>query len=229
VRRSPVSDLLSSAAAAAVLRGFSALLGATIRLRAAPGPTLAELRRRQDPLILAFWHHELLLASIVLRRELVRRGVPITVLVSRSRDGEIGARFGRLLGAEVVRGSSSRGGGSALRQLIRAAKAGRWPIVVPDGPRGPARADKPGILVLARLTRIPNVPHGKDASRARRLGSWDRTIIPRAFGAVGVAVGADVLVDPAVPPDEPRYTALLATRLDEAAAAAARAVDSGSS
>jgi lysophospholipid acyltransferase (LPLAT)-like uncharacterized protein len=183
---------LAVAAGAEVLRLAVGLLGASCRLRLADPDALEALRARRQPVILAFWHRQLFLACFLLRRELVRRGVPLTVLVSRSRDGDFGARLGELLGARVVRGSSSRGGGAALRQLGRAVRQGAWPVMVPDGPRGPAGDAKAGPFALARLGGVPVVPIGMVARRSWRLGSWDRTLIPQPFTLVTLAIGAPV-------------------------------------
>ncbi len=54
--------------------------------------------------------------------------------------------------------------------------------IAPDGPRGPRRRIKPGLLTVARLTGLPIVPLGFSARPARRLASWDRTLVPYPFG-----------------------------------------------
>ena len=135
------------------------------------------------------WHHQLFLAACLLHRELVRRGVPVVVLVSRSRDGTLASEVGRLLGADVVRGSTSRGGGAALRQLLRAAAAGRMPLLVPDGPRGPALSCKPGAVALAELGGLAIQPIALAVDRAWRLRSWDRLVVPKPFARLTAVLG----------------------------------------
>ncbi|HUO87446.1 MAG TPA: lysophospholipid acyltransferase family protein [Thermoanaerobaculia bacterium] len=171
------------------------LAGRWCRVRVAVGEEhLANLRSAGGHHVLVFWHDRLFFASWFVSRQLIHRGFPLTVLVSPSRDGELAARTARRLGAEVVRGSSSRGAREGLRQLLRAASTGRGVAVVPDGPKGPARRAKPGAVAVARLAGAPLVPLTWVADRSWRLGSWDRLEIPKPFARVAVAVGAPRLV-----------------------------------
>jgi hypothetical protein len=62
--------------------------------------------------------------------------------------------------------------------------------VLPDGPRGPAFDAKPGVLALASATGVPLVPIGIAAAPARRLGSWDRALVPLPFARVRLLYGA---------------------------------------
>jgi lysophospholipid acyltransferase (LPLAT)-like uncharacterized protein len=102
--------------------------------------------------ILAFWHAHLLLMLHSRYRK------PITVIISQSKDGEYIARVFDWYGVESARGSSTRGGGAALRELIRDARAGRNIVFTPDGPKGPSRIVKDGVVVAAQLTGLPIVP-----------------------------------------------------------------------
>jgi len=113
----------------------------------------------------------------------------VLVLISRSRDGTLGTEVGRLLGAEVARGSTSRGGGPALRQLVRALAGGSTVLVIPDGPRGPAGELKPGVVALAGLAGVPVLPLAMAVDRGWRLRSWDRMVIPKPFARLRVLVG----------------------------------------
>jgi lysophospholipid acyltransferase (LPLAT)-like uncharacterized protein len=180
---------VSVSGGARILRLAVALLGGTCRVVVTDPDALTLLRSRQAPAILVLWHRQLFLCCYLFHRSLVRSGVPLTVLVSRSRDGDFGARLGGLLGARVVRGSSSRGGGAALRVLAREVQRARWPVMIPDGPRGPAGVAKAGPLALSRLTGAPVVPLGLAADRCWRLGSWDGTLIPRPFSRLSLHVG----------------------------------------
>src|SRR5207249_10707083 len=78
----------------------------------------------------------------------------VRVLASRSRDGQLMADFARRFGLDVVRGSSSRGGLDALRELTRAIHAGEDVAMVPDGPRGPARRLQGGIVARSEERRV---------------------------------------------------------------------------
>ena len=168
---------------------FLVAFGATLRPRWSGGERFHGVVRERRPTILVVWHHQLFLASWLIWKFAVRRGLPILVLISRSRDGTLGTEVGHLLGAEVARGSTSRGGGPALRQLVRALAAGRTVLVIPDGPRGPARELKPGVVALAELAGAPVLPLAMAVDRGWRLKSWDRMVIPKPFARLRVHVG----------------------------------------
>jgi len=106
----------------------------------------------QKQSIIAFWHAHLLL---MLHSKFAR---PIVVLISRSKDGEYMARVFDHYGVESARGSSTRGGPAALRELIRAARAGKNIVFTPDGPTGPNRIAKEGVVMAAQATGLPIVP-----------------------------------------------------------------------
>jgi lysophospholipid acyltransferase (LPLAT)-like uncharacterized protein len=113
-----------------------------------------------------------------------------SVAVSRSRDGDLIRASLLALGySEPARGSSSRGGSAALRGLIRQHSQGITVSVLVDGPRGPARLAKTGIISLARMVEAPIQPVAFSARPAIRLGSWDKSLIPLPFARVVCAFG----------------------------------------
>ena len=146
--------------------------------------------RRLDRAVYALWHEHLLPLSLLHARQ------GAAVLVSRHRDGEILARVLSAIGYYPLRGSSTRGGASGLREMIRAGEAGRPLAFTPDGPRGPARRAAPGVVRAAAATGLPIVPVGAAARRRWRLESWDRFMIPKPFTKVYVSHG-DPLTVPA--------------------------------
>jgi lysophospholipid acyltransferase (LPLAT)-like uncharacterized protein len=170
-------------------------LGATLRISDQGVEALEPLWAARRPLIYAVWHGRILMVpwlNVQLRRT---RGARLArVLASRSRDGEMVARWVQHFGLAVVRGSSSRGGAAALRALAAAVQAGEDVAVVPDGPRGPAERLQPGVVALAALTGAPIVPFGFSARPARRLHSWDRFMVPLPFARAAVVFGTAALV-----------------------------------
>ena len=101
--------------------------------------------------IAALWHNRLLLISFVLKRFLPQR--PGAGLISASRDGDLISDLTRRFGFDVVRGSSSRLGASALRELENVLASGHDVLITPDGPRGPAYELGPGIVFLGAKNR----------------------------------------------------------------------------
>jgi lysophospholipid acyltransferase (LPLAT)-like uncharacterized protein len=149
---------------------------------------IAPFWQARTPVIYAVWHARILLLPLLYGRLRAR------VLASRSRDGELVARYVARFGLEAVRGSSSRGGAAALRLLAGSLEEGRDVVVVPDGPRGPAEAVKPGVVALARVSGAAIVPLALGASSEWRLASWDRFRIPRPFARCVARFGEPIFV-----------------------------------
>ena len=170
-------------------RGLLGGLAATWRLRVESEENWLRFQRKGRAVILVFWHEQLLPLVPQIR------GTGTVALVSRHSDGEYIARVIERMGFRTVRGSSTRGGIQGLKGLIRAAREGHDLALTPDGPRGPARAFKPGALLAAQLTGLPIVPLAAGASVAWHIGSWDRFMVPRPFAVVRVAYGEPRWVD----------------------------------
>ena len=134
---------------------FVRLLHSTLRVRHVRVANIDKLPQS----ILAFWHEHLLLMLHARYRK------PITVMISRSRDGEMIARVLKWYGAESARGSATRGGSTALRELIRVAREGKNIAFTPDGPRGPRRIVKDGVIGAARATGLPILPVAFNAKK----------------------------------------------------------------
>jgi lysophospholipid acyltransferase (LPLAT)-like uncharacterized protein len=137
--------------------------------------------------IAALWHNRLLLISFVLKKFFPDR--PGAGLISASRDGDLIADVTQRFGFDVVRGSSSRMGATALLELSEILASGRDVLLTPDGPRGPVYELGPGIIFLAQRTGAPVVPVNMEYSSCWRVKSWDRFIIPRPFAKVRVIIG----------------------------------------
>ncbi|MBI4797489.1 MAG: lysophospholipid acyltransferase family protein [Desulfarculus sp.] len=117
------------------------------------------------------------------------------IMVSRSKDGEFLARFIAHYGGVPVRGSSSKGGGLALKTMVEMVKSGqvRFAATVADGPRGPRYRAKAGMILLAMQTGLPLLPIMWSADRAWVLTkTWDHTIIPKPFAKIKVACGREL-------------------------------------
>jgi lysophospholipid acyltransferase (LPLAT)-like uncharacterized protein len=132
---------------------------------------------------MAFWHGRILPATYYFRR----RG--IVVITSENFDGEWIAGIIERFGYGTARGSTSRGGHRALRQLARGLASGKPAGFTLDGPRGPARAAQPGAIWLAKATGNPVLPFHLEADRYWTLKSWDSTQIPKPFATVALTVG----------------------------------------
>lgn len=162
---------------------FLDVLGRTWRLEERNAAAWRSLHAAGKPQIVAFWHGEILGCAWALRHQ------GITTMVSEHADGEIIARLVARWGIDSVRGSTSRGAGRALLQMVRLVEAGKGFAITPDGPRGPAGVPQSGVLLASVRTGAPIFPIRIAASRAWRMRSWDRFMVPKPFARVTVTFG----------------------------------------
>jgi lysophospholipid acyltransferase (LPLAT)-like uncharacterized protein len=148
----------------------------------------------------ALWHNRLLIFPLVLRRFFPQRHG--AALISASRDGDLLADAVQRFGYDVIRGSSSRLGASAILQLTQLLASGRDVVITPDGPLGPAYELGPGIIFLAQKSGAAVLPMNLEYSHCWRLGSWDRFIVPRPFAKVRVLINEPHRVRSTTTPEE---------------------------
>ncbi len=149
--------------------------------------------------LVAFWHETLALALWHFRNS------NYWTLTSLSFDGELAARVVQHFGMNAARGSSSRGGVDAIRQLKEALGSTSAVGLTIDGPKGPRRVAKPGIAILARKTGLPIVPVAFCARPCWRVHSWDRMIIPKPISTIITHYGEPVFPEKNKRIDEFRY------------------------
>ena len=185
---SAVSDWLLLHVVPPLGYAYLRLLRVSMRIRARGEEALRAARQDPGHYILAFWHS---------RFAMMPFGYPdrkLVVLSSTHRDSQALARILRRFGLESAWGSSTRGGAAGLHALIRRVRQGYDVGVTPDGPKGPRRRVQPGVVAIARLTGLPIVPVTFSAAPARRLRSWDRTLLPRFFSKGLFVYGAPIFV-----------------------------------
>lgn len=149
---------------------------------------LDQCRANGEPAIIALWHESMAMAAYA------HRGWRIHSLTSYSFDGELAARVLNWFGLLAVRGSSSKGGASALDQMQKVIQVNPVIGFTLDGPRGPRRQAKPGAAFLAAHTGARVVPNAYAVDRAWRMRSWDRLPIPKPGARIIVAYA------PSIPP-----------------------------
>jgi lysophospholipid acyltransferase (LPLAT)-like uncharacterized protein len=193
----------------------------TLRYRYCPlGPNL-DPRTCGAPYLYAFWHEYLLLPAYHFGR------MDSHVLISTHADGELIAGLIRHLGFRVVRGSTTRGGVKAVREILGLENESHLGIT-PDGPRGPRRRVQPGLTYLSSRLGLPIVPAGFSYQRPWRMQSWDRFAVPRPFTRARCVTCEPILV----PPDAERdlleeYRVYVEQRLLDLTAQAERWAEEG--
>jgi lysophospholipid acyltransferase (LPLAT)-like uncharacterized protein len=107
------------------------------------------------------------------------------------------------LGMGSVRGSSSRRGSTALRELTEKLEIGHDLAITPDGPRGPKYSLGPGVVFLAQKTGFRILPLHARYHRAFHLKTWDSFAIPWPFSKVSILLDHYITIDPALADLEP--------------------------
>ncbi len=138
------------------------------------------------PVIYAFWHNRILAATATFLRVYPRRRPGLVVLTSASKDGMWLGELASRLGMGSVRGSSSRRGATAMRELLDCVAEGHDIAITPDGPRGPKYEVGSGLVYLAQKAGIPVIPFHVRFGRCVRLRSWDGFTIPLPFSRLDV-------------------------------------------
>jgi len=178
-----VRKLAQTKIAGVVLYWAMRLYSAMFRLKIENESQWLDYLEQGGKVLLCLWHQHLFMAVWLLPRY---KKYQLGVMVSKSLDGDIATRIIETAGSFSVRGSSSRGGGGALKEIISRMKQYRLAAHVLDGPRGPAGIVKDGAITIAHGADAAIVPFGMRADRAWYLKSWDRFMIPKPFAHVTI-------------------------------------------
>ncbi|WP_135081675.1 lysophospholipid acyltransferase family protein [Terasakiella sp. SH-1] len=137
------------------------------------------------PFILAFWHGRILLMPYCWDRK-----KNIHMLISAHRDGQLIARTVGHFGIHTIEGSTSKGGATALRAMLKSLKNGECIGITPDGPRGPRMRASAGVVNVAKMSGVPVIPCAFGAAKRKHVRSWDRFCVAWPFSK-GVFVWGD--------------------------------------
>ena len=165
------------------------LLDLTLRKETLGEENLRSTWERDEQVIISFWHDQLLLLVF---------GYPgkhAKLLISSSKDGELLARTMKYFDQDTVRGSSSRGGRAAFKEMLNLCREKVDIVLTPDGPRGPRHELKSGVIQLARMSGRPIIPMTFVCSHGHRFKSWDRFLFPYPFGRGVYSFGKPLYFD----------------------------------
>ncbi|MBN1480242.1 DUF374 domain-containing protein [candidate division KSB1 bacterium] len=163
-------------------------LGKMARIRVKHVNNWYKVKNSADGLIFLLWHGKLLLLSYVHRNQ------NLSVMVSEHGDGEIIAQAIMRMGYRTVRGSSTRGGRKAFREMLRQLKKGEQCVVTPDGPNGPRHEVKMGALLLAQLSGAYLLPTTCAVQKPIYMNSWDRFTLWWPFSRACVLYGEPIKI-----------------------------------
>jgi lysophospholipid acyltransferase (LPLAT)-like uncharacterized protein len=164
------------------------LIGRTVKFEIEGWENFEAIEKAGKVPIYAFWHNRIFLGTYFFRQ----RG--IVVMTSQSFDGEYIARFIQRFGYGAARGSSTRGGMTALVEMIRLMREGLPMGFTVDGPKGPKYAAKMGAILLAKKTGNPIMPFSIAAEKFWEAKSWDKLQIPKPFSPALVTIATPIYV-----------------------------------
>lgn len=144
--------------------------------------------QRDAPIIWVFWHNRMFLIPWLFHG--LTAGRPGTALTSPSGDGAVIADVCAEFGINTVRGSSSRRGMQAMRELADVIGQGHVIGITPDGPRGPKYNLNMGVIKLAQLTGAPVMPVHIRFSRTLKFPTWDQFNLPLPFSEIEITFDA---------------------------------------
>lgn len=171
-----------------LFKAIAHLLFATNRVEQNSMTNLTQFEAQGQPFIVAFWHYSIF---YILK---LKSGRECVAMVSASQDGEYMARILRVMGLEVVRGSRSKGGLGALKEMVVWLARGTNAAIVADGSQGPPRQVQAGVILLSSRSGAPIIPVVWSANRYFAFRSWDRMILPKPFARISMWYGEPMIV-----------------------------------
>lgn len=149
-----------------------------------------------EKVVICHWHQQFF-PAIARYGGLFRKYKP-ALMISQSADGEMIAKVAERVGWHIRRGSSTRGGIAAMKEMVDHVRAYGFGAHILDGPTGPIGVVKAGAVRIAQLSDASLVPVRVEADRYWLVGSWDRFLIPKPFAKVTFTFGTPI---PAPSPD----------------------------
>lgn len=177
------SSIIFSYCIAAIAFIYSWLLFLTCRLAIQIDEEARAILSSKGSCIVLAWHSRLFIWP-----QFMRRFCRCYAVVSSHRDGSHIARFIQFFGHKAIRGSSRKGGFTALSQLIRAIKAQNIVCITPDGPIGPRFQINSNIVAIAEKLSVPILIFSYSASNAKILNTWDTFMCPLPFSRLFIRV-----------------------------------------
>jgi len=162
------------------------LYAKTIRLRLENEDMIKNHLENDGRVIMASWHQRFF-AGLDSPRRFKKT---ISIMISRSRDGDFAADIAERLGWTPVRGSSSRGGKEALRKMTDSVIKNQVAGHIVDGPTGPPHVIKPGLISMAQQSGAAICPTYVFYENAWTFNSWDRFMVPKPFSRVVFRFGS---------------------------------------
>ena len=174
--RALIKSTLTRRLASAIGAGYIGLVYLTSRWRFLGTEHTQPYLDEGKPFLVCFWHNRIAMMCFAWQSK-----VPFSMLNSGHADGQMVAGVVAYYGIGGIKGSTSKGGVSAIRNIIRAVRSGHTVGITPDGPKGPLYKVSPGTAAIAKLAGIDIIPVTYATTRCIQLNTWDRFLVPLPF------------------------------------------------
>ena len=149
-----------------------------------------KLMKTNKSFIVCFWHGRLLMTPYCWNYN-----KKFFMLISGHRDGQIISQAVSYFGIKTITGSSSKNKIASFKSIINEVHNDNIIGITPDGPRGPNRKIKDGLISLAKLTKIPIIPLSFSAKYKKSFNSWDKFLFIFPFNKFVAIWGRPIYFD----------------------------------
>lgn len=179
--RAIIKNFIAAELFISIIYRFARLYSNTFRLKIENEEKWLNYLNNGGIVLLCTWHQQFFSA---IRHFQSYKSFNPSLMISQSKDGKIVAGVAKRSGWNPVRGSSSKGGTLALKDMIANLKKSKLSAHIVDGPRGPSGVVKPGVIRLAHATNAVIVPFYIFAENSWQFNSWDKFLLPKPFSKV---------------------------------------------
>tara|TARA_B100001250_G_C19732608_1_gene759241 strand:+ start:287 stop:943 length:657 start_codon:yes stop_codon:yes gene_type:complete len=138
-------------------------------------------------IIFSVWHGQLLSIVYDLRNK------PINGVAGTHADADYISQIATKWGWNMIRGSSKENGDVAYKKIIKTLKnKGSSVFITPDGPAGPRRIPKPGIIRAAKNTGAAIIPVSVKSTKRWEFTNWDTFYLEKPFGEIHIKYGEPI-------------------------------------
>tara|TARA_B100000989_G_scaffold298855_1_gene290500 strand:+ start:1410 stop:2066 length:657 start_codon:yes stop_codon:yes gene_type:complete len=140
---------------------------------------LQKILKNEKSCIVCFWHGRLLMTPFCWNNK-----KKFSMLISGHPDGVLISKAVSYFGIKTIVGSSFKNKFSSFKNIIKEINSNNIIGITPDGPRGPKRKVKEGLISLAKLTQVPIIPLAYGSRFGKRLNSWDKFLFIFPFNKI---------------------------------------------
>ena len=149
-----------------------------------------EIQKTGRSVIISVWHSQLLSFLYNLKDH------EIHALAGTHRDAELISKIAIKWGWDMIRGSSKEDGSKAYKEILKVLnKPKNTLFITPDGPTGPPRVPKPGIIRAAQRTQTVILPTSAYSTKHWGFKNWDTFLLEKPFGEIFIEYGKPFLLD----------------------------------